>query len=173
MPAKGYSTIGLKPAITTRLQEVTDRNYPGMFLPSTLIILMNEIKRDHYSVESHKIRLDLSGHYNTMTIRLDIQQWFEENYKKLANEYEQKYGVKCFTLFVSYFIINVLESKFKSQNHCINLKESEFEWLQNEYRKQKHKQMKFQEIPSFERFADTYINNLFEKIKAAKEILTT
>ncbi|MHA7647147.1 hypothetical protein [Nitrosopumilus sp. S4] len=173
MPAKGYSTVGLKPAIFSRLQEVTDRNYPGMFLPSTLIILMNEIKRGHYSVESHKIRLDLSGHYNTMTIRLDIQQWLEENYKKLAEEYEQKYGVKCFTSFVSYFIINILESKFKSQNHCINLKESEFEWLQKEYKKQKNNQKNFHEIPSFERFADSYINNLFEKIKAAKEILTT
>ena len=45
MPGKGYSTVGLKPVILNRLQEVTEKNYPGMFLPSTLIIMMNEIKR--------------------------------------------------------------------------------------------------------------------------------
>ncbi len=47
MPGKGYSTVGMKPAITNRLQEATDLNYPGMFLPSTLIIMMNEVKRGY------------------------------------------------------------------------------------------------------------------------------
>ena len=46
MPAKGYSTIGMKPAVISKLQDVTDRNYLGMFLPSTLIIMMNEIKAE-------------------------------------------------------------------------------------------------------------------------------
>ena len=45
MPGKGYSTFGMKPVVTARLQEATDKSYPGMFLPSTLIIIMNEIKR--------------------------------------------------------------------------------------------------------------------------------
>ena len=78
MPAKGYSTIGLKPAILKKLHEITDKSYSGMFLPSTLIIMMNEIKNGSYSVELHNIRLDLSGHYNTITIRLDVQQWLEK-----------------------------------------------------------------------------------------------
>jgi hypothetical protein len=172
MPGKGYATIGLKPAILSKLQDATDKNYPGMFLPSTLIIMMNETKRGYYSVESHNIRLDLSGHYNTITIRADIQQWFEANYEELGEEYEQKYRVKCFTKFVSYFIINVLESKFDGQTHAINLKESDFEWLKKEYQKRPANQGNYDDEPSFEQFADKYINNLFGKIKAVKEILT-
>jgi len=158
-----------KPVITTRLQEAIDKSYPGMFLPSTLIIVMNEIKRGYYSVESHKIKLDLSGLYNTITIRSDVKEWLVENHEKLGNEYEERYNVKCFTKFVSYFIINMLESKSDAQNYSISLKESDFNWLQEEYKKQKKD---LQGISSFERFADIYINDLLVKIKAAKEILT-
>ena len=172
MPGKGYSTVGLKPVILNRLQEVTERNYPGMFLPSTLIIMMNEIKRGYYSVESHNIRLDLTGRYNTITIRSDVQHWLEENHENLAEEYEERYKVKCFTKFVSYFIVNMLESKIDAQNHAISLKESDFEWLKIEYQKQKNSLDHLNDFPSFERFADMYINQLFSKIKAAKEILT-
>ncbi len=169
MPGKGYSTVGMKPVITTRLQEATDKSYPGMFLPSTLIIVMNEIKRGFYSVESHKIKLDLSGRYNTITIRSDVKEWLVENHEKLGKEYEERYNVKCFTKFVSYFIVNMLESKSDAQNHSISLKESDFSWLQEEYKKQKKN---LQEVSSFERFADIYINDLLRKIRAAKEILT-
>lgn len=172
MPGKGYSTVGLKPAIIAKLQDITDKNYPGMFLPSTLIIMMNEVKMGYYSVESHNIRLDLSGHYNTITIRSDVQQWLEANHEKLGKEYEHRYQAKCFTKFVSYFIINMIESKLNTQNHSINLKESDFKWLQEEYQKQKNDIKNLHDIPSFERFADIYINSLFSKIKAAKEILT-
>ncbi len=172
MPGKGYSTVGMKPVITTRLQDATDKNYPGMFLPSTLIIIMNEVKLGYYSVEPHKIKLDLSGRYNTVTIRSDVKDWLEENYENLGAKYEERYGVKCFTKFVSYFIVNMLESKNDAQNHTISLKESDFEWLQIEYRKLKNNSNDHQDVPSFERFADMYINNLFGKIKAAKEILT-
>ena len=169
MPGKGYSTVGMKPVITSRLQEATDKSYPGMFLPSTLIIIMNEIKRGYYSVESHKIKLDLSGRYNTITIRSDVKEWLVENHEKLAKEYEERYNVKCFTKFVSYFIVNMLESKSDAQNHSISLKESDFNWLQEEYKKQKNN---LQGVSGFERFADIYINDLLGKIKAAKEILT-
>jgi hypothetical protein len=44
VPSQGYATIGVKPAILTKLQKSTDEYYPGMFLPSALIIIMNEIK---------------------------------------------------------------------------------------------------------------------------------
>jgi len=169
VPGKGYSTVGMKPVITSRLQEATDKSYPGMFLPSTLIIIMNEVKKGYYSVESHKIKLDLSGRYNTITIRSDVKEWFVENHEKLGEEYEERYNVKCFTKFVSYFIINMLESKSDAQNHSISLKESDFNWLQEEYKKQKNN---LQGVSSFERFADIYINDLLGKIKAAKEILT-
>ena len=159
----------MKPTITQRLQEITDKHYPGMFLPSTLIIMMNEVKRGYYSVETHDIKLDLSGHYNTITIRSDIQEWLEENQEKFGEEYEEKYRAKCFTKFVSYFIVNLLESKFEASNRSINLRESDFNCLQKEYLK--HKNMSNVNL-TFEQFVDGYINDLFGKIKAAKEILT-
>jgi len=172
MPGKGYATIGLKPSVLAKLQETTDKNYPGMFLPSTLIIMMNEIKKGYYRVESHNIRLDPSGNYTTITIRSDVQQWFEANYKELGEEYEKKYRVKCFTKFVSYFILNILESKFNIQTRAINIKENDFEWLKKEYEKKIHSHGNLYENLSFEEFADIYINGLFEKIKSAREILT-
>lgn len=170
MPGKGYSTIGLKPSISFRLQNLTDTFYPGMFLPSTLIILMNEVRLGYYSVDMHKISLDLSGRYNTLTIRSDVKEWLNENYEMLGEEYQKKYRVKCFANFVSYFLTNLFESKFDAQNHVIRLKESDFEWLRNEYKKQKTKN-KSQSI-TFERFADSYINEILERIKQAKELLT-
>ena len=169
MPSKGYATVGLKPSIINRLQDITDKNYPGMFLPSTLIIMMNEVKKGYYSVESHNIKLDLTGHYNTITIRSDIQEWLEKNQEKLGEEYEKKYRAKCFTKFVSYFIVNLLESKYEANNRSINLKESDFIYLQKEY--QRHKEFSHEGL-GFEKFVDDYINELFGKIKAAKEILT-
>jgi hypothetical protein len=60
-----YSTIGLKPVVLSRLQKITDEYYPGMFLPSTLIIMMNEIKRGCYKVGIHNVKLDFSGHYTS------------------------------------------------------------------------------------------------------------
>ena len=172
MPGQGYSTFGMKPSVTTRLQEATDKSYPGMFLPSTLIIIMNEVKKGYYSVEPHKLKLDLSGRYNTITIRSDVKAWLVENHKKFGDEYEKRYNVKCFTKFVSYFIVNMLESKSDVQNHSISLKESDFNWLQEEYKKQKKSLKNSNNNTSFERFADDYINELLVKIKAAKEILT-
>jgi hypothetical protein len=46
-----------------KLQKDTDEFYPGMFLPSALIIIINEIKRGYYSVGLHNIRADFSGRY--------------------------------------------------------------------------------------------------------------
>lgn len=172
MPGKGYSTIGLKPDLLTRLHSITDTYYPGMFLPSTLIILMNEVKRGNYTVNIHNIRLDLSGHYNSITIRMDVSDWLKENYKELKEKYEQKYHVKCFSRFTSYFLANLFESKLDAQNHVIRLNESDFEWLQEEYVKFKANNKLRYPIPTFAKFADVYLNELSGKIKAAKEILT-
>lgn len=171
MPGKGYSTIGLKPSILSRLESLTDVFYPGMFLPSTLIILMNEVKLGRYSIKSHKILVDLTGRYNTITIRSDVKNWLKDNYHNFAEEYEKKYKIKCFAHFTGYFLANLFESKFESQKNVIMLKESDFEWLQMEYRNY-CKTVKRTESISFERFADTRIKELFQKIKTAKEILT-
>ena len=172
MPGKGYETIGLKPSIMSRLKSLTHQFYPGMFLPSTLIILMNEVKLEYYSVDSHKLVIDLSGKYSTLTIRSDVKNWLKENYDLLSDEYQQKYNIKCFANFVSYFLANLFESKFDSQKNVIKLKESDFEWLQKEYQKCKKNSKKKPEIPTFERFADSYINEILTRIKTAKDILT-
>ena len=95
MPAKGYSTIGMKPAVIAKLQEVTDKNYLGMFLPSTIIIMMNEIKAERYQVHSHKLRLDLTGRYNSITVRSDVREWLHANYALLSEEYHDKYRINC------------------------------------------------------------------------------
>ena len=172
MPGKGYSTIGLKPDLLARLHNITNTYYPGMFLPSTLIIMMNEVKRGYYSVNFHNVKLDLSGRYNSITIRLDVDDWLKKNYNELKEKYEQKYHVKCFTTFTSYFLANLFESKLDAQNHVIRLKESDFEWLQKEYVKFKVDSNLQYSIPTFEKFADACLNELFNKIKAAQEILT-
>lgn len=171
MPGQGYSTIALKPAIVSKLQSITDDYYPGMFLPSTLIIIMNEIKRGYYTPEMHNIKVDLSGKYNSLTIRYDVKEWLEENYEKLKNDYTEKYGIDSFAQFVSYFIMNVFESKVEAQNHVIRLRASEFKWLIQEYKKRK-KVNGTQDMPSFDRFADEFLKELLEKVNEAKKILT-
>jgi hypothetical protein len=172
VPGKGYSTIGLKPDLLTRLRHITDMYYPGMFLPSTLIIMMNEIKHGYYNVNLHNIKLDLSGRYSSITIRLDVDAWLKESYDELKEKYEEKYRVKCFTKFISYFLANLFESKLDAQNHVIRLKESDFEWLQEEYIKFKSSSKTKYETLTFEKFADVSLNELFKKIKLAMEILT-
>ena len=172
MPGKGFSTLGLKSDLLARLQNITNAYYPGMFLPSTLIIMMNEVKHGYYNVSFHNIKLNLSGSYNTITIRLDVADWLKENYTELKEKYEQKYNVKSQSVFTSYFLANLLESKLDAQNHTINLKESDFEWLHKEYLKFKTDSKLEYQIPTFEKFADVYLNELFKKIKAAQEILT-
>ena len=171
MPAKGYSTIGMKPSVISKLQDVTDRNYLGMFLPSTLIIMMNEIKAERYQVHSHKLQLDLTGRYNSITVRSDVKEWLQENYKVLSQEYQEKYRITCFTKFVSYFLFNMIESKNDTQNNTLNLKETDFKFLHKEYQKQK-KILKNEMKLNFEQFVDKYISELFSKMEMAKKVLT-
>ena len=173
MPGQGYSTIGLKPIILDKLHEVTDEYFPGMFLPSTLIIMMNEVKRGHYSIDSHKLKLDLGGNYNSITIRSDVKDWLEENYQNFNEEYRKKYRVKSFAQFLSYFLMNMLESKAEAQNHVIKLKSSDFKWLIEEYRRRQEGIESKKDTQSFERFADEFLKELLEKIHEARKILTT
>lgn len=171
MPGKGYSTIGLKPSIIKELHSVTDKYYPGMFLPSTLIIVMNEVKRGYYVPEMHGIKIDLSGRYNSLTIRSDVEEWLKENYKNLFDEYAEKYSIDNFAQFVSYFIMNLFQSKAEAQNYVIRLKASEFKWLIQEYKKRKKEND--DETGSFEIFADEFLRNLLEKVNEARKILST
>ena len=171
MPGQGYSTIGLKPSIIKKLHDVTDEYYPGMFVPSTLIIIMNEIKRGYFTIDSYDVKIDLDGRYNSITIRSDVKQWLEESYKNLASEYEKKYRTKSFAQFLSYFLLNLLESKSNAQNHVIKLNASDFKWLVKEYRK-KQESCNNNDSQTFESFSNEFLKDLLHKVNEAKKILS-
>ena len=171
MPSQGYATIGLKPAILAKLQKDTDEFYPGMFLPSALIIMMNEIKRGYYSVEMHNINADFSGVYTSLTIRSDVKYWLEENYENLKEEYDTKYKTNSYTQFAGIFMLNIFESKAASQNNIIRLKEADFRWLVEEYGKRKQEYKVKHGVYTFEQFADVFLKELLDRLNAAKKIL--
>jgi tRNA(Met) C34 N-acetyltransferase TmcA len=172
VPSQGYATIGLKPAILARLQKDTDEFYPGMFLPSALIIMMNEVKRGFYSVEMHNMKIDFSGRYTSLTIRSDVKVWLEENYDKLKEDYDRKYKANSFTHFAAIFMLNVFESKSAAQNNIVRLKEADFRWLVEEYAKRKQEYKAKYGVQTFEQFADVFLKELLEKVNAAKKILS-
>jgi hypothetical protein len=172
VPSDGYSTIGLKPALLVKLQEATDKYYPGMFIPSTLIIMMNEIKRGYFCVGMHSIRPDFSGHYTSLTIRSDVKSWLQENYTNLHEDYGRKYGTNSFTQFACVFMLNILESKAGIQSNILRLRESDFLWLMDRYNEKKqHYQHKYG-TQTFEQFTDVFLREIIEKIDAAKRILS-
>ena len=171
MPGKGYSTIGVKPAVMQKLQQVTDRNYLGMFLPSTLIIMMNEVRAGRYTIHTHKLRLDLTGRYNTITIRSDIKEWLKSNYEEYKEEYLELYNVKCFTRFVSYFLVNMIESKNDLENNALKMNEGDFKWLRDEYKKRKRSDPKYKTM-NFEQFVDGFVSEIIGKVKTARAVLT-
>mgnify|MGYP001254859635 CR=1 FL=1 len=171
MPGKGYSTIGVKPSVMEKLQQITDRHYLGMFLPSTLIIMMNEVKAGRYTIHSHKLRLDLTGRYNTITIRSDIKDWLKCSYEDHREEYLELYNVKCFTKFVSYFLVNLIESKNDLENHSLKMNEHDFKWLRDEYKKRRKTTAKYKTV-NFEQFVDDFVSDIVKKVNTAKEVLT-
>lgn len=171
MPSQGYATIGLKPAILAKLQKDTDEFYPGMFLPSALIIMMNEIKRGYYSVEMHNINADFSGVYTSLTIRSDVKYWLEENYENLKEVYDTKYKTNSYTQFAGIFMLNIFESKAAAQNNIIRLKEADFRWLVEEYGKRKQEYKAKHGVYTFEQFADVFLKELLDRLNAAKKIL--
>jgi hypothetical protein len=172
MPSQGYATIGLKPAILARLQKDTDEFYPGMFLPSALIIMMNELKRGFYSVEMHNIRADFSGRYTSLTIRSDVKVWLEEYHERLKDNYSMKYKANNFTQFAGAFMLNMFESKAASRENVVKIKEADFRWLNEEYEKRKLEYREKHGVQNFEQFADVFLKELLEKVNAAKRILT-
>ena len=171
MPGKGYSTIGVKPAVMERLQQITDKNYPGMFLPSTLIIMMNEVKAERYTIHVHKLRLDLTGRYNTITIRSDIKEWLKSSYEDNKEEYLELYNVKCFTRFASYFIVNMIESKNDLENNALKMNEGDFKLLHDEYKKRRKTTAKYRTV-NFEQFVDGFVSEIIEKVRIARKVLT-
>jgi hypothetical protein len=171
LPSQGYATIGLKPAVLAKLQEDTDEFYPGMFLPSALIIMMNEIKRGYYSVEMHNVNADFSGLYTSLTIRSDVKSWLEENYENLKEEYDTKYKTNSYTQFAGIFMLNMFESKAAAQDNVIRLKEADFRWLVEEYGKRKQDYKTRYGVFTFEQFADVFLKELLDRLNAARKIL--
>ena len=161
MPRVGFATIALKPITNEKLQKMTNQMH-SMFIPSTLIMLMNEIRNGEYNIHLHRISLDLPGNYISITIRDDVNEWLEKKFKEFAKDYEEKYQIKRFTKFVNYFILNILESKIDSKIKSINLNQFNFAWLQKEYQKQNLQSL------TFEEFTNNYISNLFSKIDKEK-----
>lgn len=172
MPSPGYATIGLKPAILAKLEKITEEHYPGMFIPSALIIMMNEIKRGYYTVDMYSIKEDFGGRYTSLTIRSDVKAWLDENYEKYKEDYARRYHASSFTQFASYFMLNMFESKAKSQNFIIRLKEADFRWLEEEYQKRKQEYRVKYSVFTFEQFADVFLKQLLDRMNEAKRILT-
>ena len=172
MPGQGYSTIGLKPTIIKKLHDITDEYFPGIFVPSTLIIIMNEIKLGYFSIDSRDIKIDLEGQYNSITIRSDVKQWLKESYNNLRPEYEKKYRTKSFAQFLSYFLVNMLESKSEAQNHVIKLKAADFKWLVEEYKKRQTGSNEEHDVQTFESFSNEFLKELLDRVNQAKKILT-
>lgn len=172
MPTKGYATIGLKPSVLNKLQKYTDEYYPGMFLPSALIMMMNEIKRGKYTVDMHNIKLELSGSYASLTIRLDVRDWLKENYELYREDYMKKYKSRNFTQFAGIFMMNMFESKAGTSRYIIRLKEADFLWLEEEFKKRKEDYKTRFGIIEFDKFADLFIRDIFDKLDKAKKVLT-
>jgi hypothetical protein len=172
VPSQGYATIGLKPAVLSRLQKDTDEFFPGMFLPSALIIMMNEVKRGYYSVEMQTLKADFSGRYTSLTIRSDVKEWLEENYERLGEDYDRKYRANSFTRFASVFMLNTFRSKAAAQGNVVKLKESDFRWLVEEFENRKEQYRAKYGVQNFEQFADVFLRELLEKVNSAKKILT-
>ena len=163
MPKVGFATIAIKPITNEKLQKMTNQMH-SMFIPSTLIMLMNEIKNGEYDIHTHSLNSDLPGNYISLTIRGDVNDWLGKKFEEFAKEYEKKYHVKHFTKFVNFFILNMLESKIDSKIQSINLDQPNFVWLQKEYQKQK----KNLHGLTFDEFTNIYISNLFSKIDKEK-----
>jgi len=172
VPSQGYATIGLKPAILARLEKITNEHYPGMFIPSALIIMMNEIKRGYYIVDMHNIKEDFGGRYTSLTIRSDVKTWLDENYERYKDEYNRRYRASSFTQFASYFVLNMFESKAKSQNFVVKLKEADFRWLEQEYHARKQEYRAKYSVFTFEQFADVFLKQLLDRVNEAKKALT-
>ena len=143
-----------------------------MFLPSALIIMMNEVKRGFYSMEMHNIKADFSGRYTSLTIRYDVKLWLEENYERSKDDYDRKYKANSFTQFAGAYMLNMFESKAAAQDNVIRIKEADFRWLVEEYENRKLEYKAKYSVQSFEQFADVFLKELLEKVNAAKKLLT-
>lgn len=66
-------------------------------------------------------------------------------------------------------MINMFESKTDAHRYIVKLKESDFPWLEQEYARRKEEYRKKFGVNSFEKFADVFIKDIFEKLNSAKK----
>ncbi len=172
---KRYTTLGLKPEIFRRLEQAADNVFPGMFLPSALIIMMNEVKLGLYRVEmSQDIEPDFTGKYYSLTLRSDVSSWLRENYENLKADYLLKYNVCGFTQFASIFMLNMFESKARAQSYPIRLREHDYLWLVEQYYKVNTEEIigeRHCEGFTFDQFASVFFRQLLERVKSASKAL--
>jgi hypothetical protein len=172
---KRYTTLGLKPEILKRLEQATDKVFPGMFLPSALIIMMNEVKLGLYRVEMNQdIEPDFTGRYHSLTLRFDVSSWLRENYENLKADYLLKYNADGFTQFASIFMLNMFESKARARSYPIRLKEQDYLWLVEQYFKVNNEEIireRHCEEFTFDQFASVFFRQLLERVKSASKTL--
>ena len=113
----------------------------------------------------------MTGRYNTITIRSDIKEWLKSSYEENKEEYLELYNVKCFTRFVSYFLVNMIESKNDLENNALKMNESDFKWLRDEYKKRRKTTAKYKTV-NFEQFVDGFVSEIIEKVRTARAVLT-
>ena len=113
----------------------------------------------------------MTGRYNTITIRSDIKEWLKNSYEENKEEYLELYNVKCFTRFVSYFLVNMIESKNDLENNALKMNESDFKWLRDEYKKRRKTTAKYKTV-NFEQFVDGFVSEIIEKVRTARAVLT-
>ncbi len=65
-----------------------------------------------------------------------------------------------------------LNPKTKTNKFLVRLKEADFLWLEDEYNKRKEEYKKQFGTIDFDKFADLFIKELFERLNQAKKILT-
>jgi hypothetical protein len=69
-------------------------------------------------------------------------------------------------------MLNMFESKTKSQNYIVKLKESDFRWLEEEYQKRKQEYRQKYSVFTFDQFADVFLKELLARVNEAKHVLT-
>ncbi len=82
-----------------------------------------------------------------------------------------KYKTRNFTQFAGIFMLNMFASKGNAQRYFIKLKEADFLWLEEEYKKRMLEYKEKYGIYNFDQFADHFIKEIFNKLESAKKIL--
>ena len=65
----------------------------------------------------------------------------------------------------------MIESKNDLHENALKMKETEFKWLKEEFKKQRRVNKKYKKL-DFEQFVDEFVSDMVNKVKTAREVLT-